>query len=175
MGESFAIRAIFARYGWLCLGAGLVLLAVLLLLRVFSWLIDWKAPFDPLDFMYLGAGLIVVVVSLGPYVATVGQLAGVAKVKTGLRTGPPASPRRKMIFYGLLAVVGLAFLGGIIWSRSFMVWLAFGSLLTVMGLTLLYLAWRIGRIERAAKITIYQTDPVWRFDRFNYVGVIKKL
>src|SRR5262249_39087272 len=104
-----------------------------------------------------------------------GQLAGVAKVKTDLRTGPPVSPRRKMIFYGLLAIVGLAFLIGIIWSRSFMVWLAFGSLLTLMGLTLLYLAWRIGQIERAAKITIYQTDPVWRFDRFNYVGVIKKL
>ncbi len=171
--EKLAVRRVFGFYGWLCLGAGLVLLGILGLLRATNWLINWKTPFDPADLMIFGAGLIVVVVSLGPYVATVGQLAGVAKIKATLRGSQPTNPRRRQIMFGLLIVVGLVFAGLLVWSRSFITWLTFGSLLTLMGLAALYVAWKIGQIEQAANITIYQTDFTWRFDKTSYIGIFK--
>jgi predicted membrane channel-forming protein YqfA (hemolysin III family) len=173
--ENRTIRRAFVRYGKLCLVAGLVILALLALLRLLNWLIDWQAPFDPMDLMYFATGLIVVVISLGPYVATVGELAKVAKLQANPRPEAPSSPRTQLIIRVGLAAVVLFFAVLIILSRNFMVWLTFGGLLSLMGLTFFYLAWRIGGIERAGKIVIYQTDYSWRFDRFNYVGVYHKV
>lgn len=169
------IRRIFAFYGWVCLGAGLVVLALVGVLRLLNTLIDFSRPLEPADGFVFGAGLIVVVVSLGPYVATVGQLAGVQKIRTAnIQTGPASSSRERLIIYGSLGVVVVVFAAVLLTSRSLITWLTFGILPLVMALCLFYLVWRIGRIEQAARVTIYQTDYRWRFDKKSYIGVYKK-
>ncbi len=170
------IRRIFAFYGWVCLAGGLVVLALLGLLRLFNTLIDWSQPLGAADWLVFGAGLIVVLLSLGPYLATVGQLAGVQKIRTAsIQTGPPPGPREWLILYGGLGLVALVFALVLLTSRSLIIWLTFGVLPISMALCLFYLVWQIGRIEQAAKITIYQTDYRWRFDRTSYIGVFKSL
>jgi hypothetical protein len=168
------IRRIFAFYGWVCLVAGLLVLGVLGLLRLLNWLLDWTRPLGAADWLIFGAGLIVVLVSLGPYLATAGQLAGVQKIRTGnIQTGPVPTSRERLILYGGLGVVALVFGGVLLTSRSLIIWLTFGGLLVFMALCLFYLVWRIGRIEQAARITLYQTDYRWRFDRTGYIGVYR--
>jgi hypothetical protein len=168
------IRRIFAFYGWVCLVAGLLVLGVLGLLRLLNWLLDWTQPLEAADWLIFGAGLVVVLVSLGPYLATVGQLAGVQKIRTGnIQTSAAPTSRERLILYGGLGVVALVFGGVLLTSRSLIIWLTFGGLPVFMALCLFYLAWRIGRIEQAARITLYQTDYRWRFDRTSYIGVYK--
>ncbi|MBN9390116.1 MAG: hypothetical protein J0I20_18965 [Chloroflexi bacterium] len=166
------IRRLFLFYGWVCLAGGVAVLLVTLLLRLLNAIIDWSTPLGWTDMLIFGAGLIVVLISLGPYLATVGQLAGVAKIRpASIQTGPPSSSRERLILYAGLGVVGVVFAVVLLTSKGLAVWLTFIILPIFMGLCLFYLAWRIGRIERKAKITIYQTDYRWRFDRTSYIGV----
>ncbi len=166
------IRRLFLFYGWVCLAGGGAALLVTALLRLLNAIIDWATPLGWGDLFIFGAGLIVVLLSLGPYMATVGQLAGVQKIRTSnIQTGRPASSRERLILYGSLAVVVVIFAVVLLTSRSLAVWLTFIILPVFMALCLFYLAWRIGRSERKLKITVYQTDYRWRFDRTSYIGV----
>lgn len=166
------IRRLFIFYGWVCLAGGGAVLLVTGLLRLLNAIIDWAVPLGWADLFIFGAGLIVVLISLGPYLATVGQLAGVQKIRAAsIQTGPPASSRERLILYGSLGAVTLIFAVVLLTSRSLAVWLTFIILPVFMALCLFYLAWRIGRIEQKLKITIYQTDYRWRFDRTSYIGV----
>lgn len=168
------IRRIFAFYGWVCLVAGLVVLALVGLLRLFNALIDFSQPLGAADGLVFGAGLIVVLVSLGPYLATVGQLAGIQKIRTSnIQTGPTPTAPERLILYGSLVVVALVFAVVLLTNRSLVIWLTFGALPIFMALCLFYLVWQIGRIEQAANITILQTDYRWRFDRTSYIGVFR--
>ncbi|MDB5080578.1 MAG: hypothetical protein JWP00_2502 [Chloroflexi bacterium] len=170
------IRRIFIFYGWVCLAGGLLVLGGLGLLRLLNWLLDWTQPLGAADWLVFGAGLIVVLVSLGPYLATVGQLAGVQKIRTAnIQNGPPPTQRERLVLCGSLAGAGLVFGGVLLSSRSLVIWLTFGGLPIFMAVCLFYLAWRIYRIEQAAQVTIYQTDYRWRFDRASYIGVFESL
>lgn len=169
------LRAVFSFYARICLGVGLGLLAALLALRLFNWLLDWNTPFDPLDTLVFLTGLIVIAALLGPYVVTVGQLAHVLKMPSAsIQASQPASQRQRLIILAAVGAVALVFGLILILSRSFTVWVAFGGGFVLMGLTLFYITWRIGQIEKAARMTIYQTDYSWRFDRTSYIGVMKK-
>lgn len=166
------IRRIFLFYGWVCLAGSGLMLVVTLLLRLLNAIIDWATPLAWGDLFIFGVGFIVALVSLGPYLATVGTLAGVPKIRaTTVRTGPPPSARERLIVNSGLALVAVIFAAVLLTSRGLAVWLTFIILPVLMGLCLFYLAWRIGRIEQKAKITIYQTDYRWRFDRTSYIGV----
>jgi hypothetical protein len=170
------IRAILNYYALPALVAGLVILLLLVTFRLANWLIDWTTPFDPADWFTFATGFIIVAILLGPYVATVGQLKGVQKIRTNTILNRPAitSKRGRYIWLALIAGTLLFFAAYLLLNRTFMTWLTFGCSLTLMGLTLFYLGWRIGRIEKTAGITIYQTDYTWRFDRQSYIGVFKK-
>ena len=166
------IRRIFIFYGWVCLAGGLVVLALVGLLRLLNALVDFSQPLGLADWFVFGAGLIVVLVSLGPYLATVGQLAGVRKIRaSNIQGGPPPSSRERLILYGSLGGAAVIFAAVLLTSRGLAVWLTFIILPVFMALCLFYLAWRIGRIEQKAGITLYQTDYRWRFDRTSYIGV----
>ncbi len=168
------IRLSFVYYGWICLGAGLIVLAILGLLRLTGWLIDWQAPFDPADWFIFAGGLIVVLVTLGPYVVTVGQLAKVKRIRpTVINRQFAPSKRRNQITYAIIGGVAVVFAIILVVMQSFMVWFTFGSLFIIMALLLFYMAWRIGRYERAAKMIIQAQDYNWRFDSTSFVGVIK--
>lgn len=168
------IRRLFLFYGLVCLAGGGVVLLVTGLLRLLNAVIDWAAPLGWADLFIFGAGLIVVLISLGPFLATVGQLAGVPKIRTAnIQATPPPSSRERLFLYGGLGAVGVVFAAVLLTSQSLAVWLTFIILPVFMALCLFYLAWRIGRIERKAGITIYQTDYRWRFDRNSYIGVYR--
>ena len=166
------IRRLFLFYGWVCLAGGVVVLLVTGLLRLLNALIDWNTPLGWADLFIFGAGLIVVLISLGPFLVTVGQLAGVSKIRTSnIQTAPPPSSRERLILYGGLGAVAVIFAVVLLTTRSLAVWLTFIILPVFMAACLCYLAWQIGRIELKAGITIYQTDYRWRFDRTSYIGV----
>src|SRR3954467_5382784 len=104
------IRRLFLFYGWACLVGGVAVLLVTGLLRLLNAILDWSAPLGWSDLFIFGAGLIVVLISLGPYLATVGQLAGVQKIRaSNIQTGPPPSSRERLILYGSLGGVAVIF------------------------------------------------------------------
>ncbi len=170
---SLGLRLIFKFYACVCLAAGGLVLTILLGLRLTNLLLDWSAPFDPADWTVFGAGLIVVVMLLGPYLATIGQLTGVQRVRASIHNETPLSSSRRWLMRGLLLGICLFFLSFLLLSHSLIIWITFGTLPVLMGLALFYIAWRIGRIERLSGLTIYQTDYKWRFDRTSYIGVRK--
>lgn len=171
------IRAVFRFYGLVSLGLGLVVLAgfgLLLALDAANVWRYWQKPLQAADWLIFGVGLLVLGAALGPYVATVGQLAGVLKMPTArIQSEPPPSPRRRVIIRIAVVAVGLAFAGLLLSSQSYIVWLTLGSLPVLAGLAFLYIAWRIGQIEKAARITIYWLDYQWHFDKNSFIGVIK--
>ncbi len=173
MEQKLAIRNVFWRYGLYSLIIGLGIMAILGLLWVFRWLIDWKVLLEPADGFTFAAGLLLILIPLGPYLATVNQLKGVARIKATLNRPAPVSLRRRQITLAILIAVGIIFAGLLIGSRSLVLWLAFGGLTILMGVALLFIARRIAQIEKAANITIYQTDYNWHFDKTSFIGVIK--
>jgi hypothetical protein len=167
------IRTLFYTYGKISLAAGGALLAILLLLRLFSFWLDWETPLVAADLLVFAGGFIVVALVLGPYVVTVGQLAKVARLPNVQVQKPPAlSPERRRIWWGVGGTVVAGFVIALIISRSVVIWLCIGSLFVILGAALLYIGWRVARIERAAKMKIYAQDYSWWFKPDSFFGIL---
>ena len=170
------IRVLFLFYGRICLGIGVFLLAVLGLLWLANLLIDWKHPIDdPTDWFTFAGGLIVVLVTMGPYVFTVGRLGQVQRIRPTIinrQFGAP-SQQRQRIYAIILGVIALIFVVALVIAQSFIIWLTCGSLFVFMSLLLFYIGWRIGRFEKKGRMTIQAQSYNWYFDKVNFVGVIR--
>ena len=169
------IRYLFSFYGRVCLAGGLALSVLLAVLWLFKLLLDWQTPIAPGDWYTFVSGFIILTILIGPYVVTVGQLAKVQRAaNVRIQTGPPLSKERRRLWLLAGAILGLIFLAALIITRSFIVWFTFGSLFSLLGLVLLYIAWQIERIEKAANMIIYAQDYSWRFDSKSYFGVLNR-
>lgn len=167
------IRYLFSFYGRICLAGGLTLSILLAVLWLFKLLLDWQTPLAPNEWYTFVSGFIILAILIGPYAATVGQLAKVQRAaNVRVQTSPPLSKERRRLWLVCGGLLGLIFLIALIVTRSFIVWFTFGSLFSLLGLVLLYIAWQIGRIEKAANMVIYAQDYSWRFDSKSYFGVL---